>query len=321
MSLSERKIALSGAVIVTILLWLMLFPVKAFADNTCWTSGQGSFSFGSVSTREKATTSMSVTATCQGSYGKEVWFRVCLSPETETLEMNTNTYPVYSLNFQVFTATDLINPLYTDNPAQLTMKAEDNQSVSGMFRLVGRIVSGQNNSPAMDYFNYYFPLIMRWSSADREDLLPSCSAGTTVAPYPVSATTTIKNTCMIGNVSSMNFGTLLGGQTPTLSGTAQSSIVIQCPVSTAYSVGLDNGRHFNGAQRQLCSENGECVNYTLSKDKTGTYEWGNIPGVNTLNVSSSTGDYASHIVYGSLPPQEWPSPGKYTDTVVVTLRY
>lgn len=321
MLLVKRKIAFLGMLGIVLMIWQMAYPSKVYADNTCWTSGQGGFSFGNLSAEEGTTTNMNVTATCQGSYGKDVWFRVCLQPNTGTLSMNTNTSPVYSLNFQVFTVADMINALDVDNPAQLTMKAGDNQSVSAIFRLVGRIIPGQKNVPAMDYFNYYFPLNIRWASADSENLLPSCAAGITVAPFPASAMATVQNACSISGVSTMNFGSLLGGQTPLLRGKAQGSITIQCPVGAAYSIELDNGQHFNGSQRQLCSSGGECISYGLWKDNVATQAWGNVPGISALDVSSSSGEYSRYIVYGVLPPQPWPSPGRYTDSIIVTLWY
>ena len=113
----------------------------------------------------------------------------------------------------------------------------------------------------------------------------------------------------------------MGGQTPQLRGTAQNSISIQCPVGTAYSVGLDDGQHFNGSQRQLCSVEGECVTYGIWKDAAATKAWGNVPGATALDVSSSSGESSRYVVYGVLPAQPWPSPGTYTDTVIITLRY
>lgn len=321
MSLVNRASSVYIILVVTLMSCLSLSSFSARADNTCWASGQGVFSFGTVSAGASATTSMNVTATCQGSYGKSVWFRVCLQPATEILTMNTNTSPAYSFKFQVFTASDMTRALDTSNAAELTMIAGDNESVSGQFRLVGRTMSGQTGLPAQEYFNYYFPLTMKWTSAEREEMLPACQVGTMVAPYPASATATVKNTCAISGVSVLNFGSLMGGQTPQLRGTAQNSISIQCPVGTAYSVGLGDGQHFNGSQRQLCSVEGECVTYGIWKDAAATKAWGNVPGATALDVSSSSGESSRYVVYGVLPAQPWPSPGTYTDTVIITLWY
>ncbi|HDT1349389.1 spore coat U domain-containing protein [Escherichia coli] len=321
MPLVKNKIALAAILNVILIIVQLFFSSAAYADNTCWTSGQGMFSFGNVTAGSSSITSMDVTTTCQGSYGKDLWFRVCLQPDSSILSMKTNTSPAYSLNFQIYSAADTINALDIDNPAVLTMRTIGNQSMSGIFKLVGRIVSGRYDVPAMDYFNYYFPLNIRWVSAEREDLLPSCSSGTTASPYPASAMATVKNTCSISGVSPMNFGTLVGGQTPQLRGKAQSSVIIQCPVGTAYSIGLDNGQHYNGSQRQLCSGTGECVKYGLWKNNSATEEWGNVPGVSTLDISSSSGDKNRYVVYGVLPSQQWPSPGIYSDTIIVTLMY
>ena len=64
----------------------------------------------------------------------------------------------------------------------------------------------------------------------------------------------------------------------------------------------------------------ETISYQLYRDAARTLVWGN-----TLNTDTKGGTGAgttqNHDVFGRVPAQTTPSPGTYTDTIVVTVEY
>lgn len=65
----------------------------------------------------------------------------------------------------------------------------------------------------------------------------------------------------------------------------------------------------------------ETVTYGLYQDGARTLPWGSgaVPG--EAVPGTATGLAQNLVVYGRVAPQTTPSPGAYTDTVVVTVTY
>ena len=74
----------------------------------------------------------------------------------------------------------------------------------------------------------------------------------------------------------------------------------------------------DGNSRRMC--NGPiCVPYGLYQDASHSTVWNDTTEVQSQ--ISTTGSAQSLVVYGAIPVQNWPKPGAYQDTVVVTLSY
>ena len=74
----------------------------------------------------------------------------------------------------------------------------------------------------------------------------------------------------------------------------------------------------DGNSRRMC--NGPiCVPYGLYQDASHSTVWNDTTEVQSQ--ISTTGSAQSLVVYGAIPVQNWPKPGDYQDTVVVTLSY
>jgi len=98
-------------------------------------------------------------------------------------------------------------------------------------------------------------------------------------------------------------------------------VTVQCTNSTAYSVALSGGN--SGAtdptQRKM-SKASETITYGLYQNSARTQPWGSTSGVNTIGGTGS-GSNQALTVYGRVTAQTTPSPGAYTDSVVVTVTY
>lgn len=109
----------------------------------------------------------------------------------------------------------------------------------------------------------------------------------------------------------------------TLSGNIDSTnaLSITCTAQTPYSISLNGG--LAGAtdptQRKM-SKGAETITYGLYRDAARAQPWGSTVGVNTVSATG-TGLAQPHTVYGRVPAQATPSPGLYSDTIVVTVSY
>jgi spore coat protein U-like protein len=94
-----------------------------------------------------------------------------------------------------------------------------------------------------------------------------------------------------------------------------------CTNGTAYQVGLDGGLSSatDPTQRKM-TKGSEFVLYGLYRDAARTLPFGSTIGTNTV-AGAGTGLTQSVPVYGRIGAQSTPSPGTYTDTVVVTVTY
>ncbi len=137
----------------------------------------------------------------------------------------------------------------------------------------------------------------------------------TSAPFTVSATNA--TICSV-YASNLNFGStgVLRTALP-----ATSSITVTCTNAAPYTVALDGGQGgaTNPAQRKM-TQASETITYGLYQDSGRITPWGDSVGVNTV-AGTGSGLAQTFTVYGRVPAQNTPSPGTYSDTVVMTISY
>jgi spore coat protein U-like protein len=102
---------------------------------------------------------------------------------------------------------------------------------------------------------------------------------------------------------------------------ATGTIGVTCTNSAPYTISLDGGNAAasDPALRKMTRLSEE-ITYGLYQNAGYTQPWGDSLGVNTMS-NVGTGLTQNFTVYGRVPAQQTPSPGTYTDTVVVTLNY
>lgn len=301
------------------------FSGSASAAPSCRNGGGTTFSFGTVTAGQASSTSGQVPFYCSNYTAETEYVRACLYlSDTAPLAMNPNGVSGYPLYFNVYSATDVSTPLGTNSAgyAQLdyTLGAWQGEAEQD-FSLIARIISGQSKLMALDYYNYAIPSVIKYSYATSASQLPSCASmpEANTRQVQLGANTTVKNGCRIDQVSDLNFGQQSPALSTELSGSSTSTVTVTCPVNTAFSVGLGNGLHSQQSTRYLCNSNdNQCVAYQLYQDAAHSLTWDD---TNTQTVRSATGSSQNLTVYGVVPSQHWPTPGDYTDTVIVTLNY
>lgn len=133
---------------------------------------------------------------------------------------------------------------------------------------------------------------------------------------PVSATSQ-EASCTVSS-SAMNFGVvgLLDSHAD-----STSEVAINCPVGSAFSVGLDGGQANAGPAGRQLSSGSATISYGLYRDPARTQLWGQ--DGDAAGAVSGTGSGSDRIftVYGRIPRQFGPIPGAYTDAITVVVTY
>ena len=128
---------------------------------------------------------------------------------------------------------------------------------------------------------------------------------------------TITNSCVIIRTRRLNFrrhGVLSSNVD------RRRAFRINCSTGTNYEIGLDAGTTPGGTTttRKMRRNTGETVDYMMYQNAARTTNWGNSPGVDTRS-GVGTGSNQNIRIYGRVPTQDTPRPGRYRDTVTITI--
>lgn len=147
----------------------------------------------------------------------------------------------------------------------------------------------------------------------------SCTSGGDTGPgtaFPFTTRAAVPGSCTINGATDLNFGSLLSTSTGLIEQT--SRINLTCTRRTAWQVGLDNGRNFDGSSRRL--RNGSAyIRYELNRS-AGWNRWGDTLNVDTV-TGTGTGNAQSLTVHGRITNQPLTRAGRYSDTIKVTVTY
>jgi spore coat protein U-like protein len=200
-------------------------------------------------------------------------------------------------------------PVYSNN---LNILGYFNDSITlygGVFGGQGAAAPGSfvsNFTTASTHFIYRY-------STDTSCAAPSGTlAGVTFA---VNATVAANCLVSVGNINFGNNGVLNHNVDAT------GSVTATCTAGTPYTISLGPGSANAGPTARKMVKGAEAVTYGLYKDTTRSQPWGDANTAGSTVAGTGTGSAQVLTVYGRVPPQTTPTPGTYTDTVVVTLTY
>lgn len=188
---------------------------------------------------------------------------------------------------------------------------------NGSIPLYGRVFAGQTSLSPGSYFSGGSNIGIRYGLAGVT--VGDCPTGllglTTTATASFSATVTSKCTVVS---TPLNFG-VAGTLNQVVD--SSSTLTVLCTSGTPYSIALSAGLGAGAttAVRKMTGTGG-AVSYALYQDAARTTVWGDANGVDTLS-GTGTGTDQDLTVYGRVPIQVTPSPGSYSDTIVVTVTY
>jgi spore coat protein U-like protein len=199
----------------------------------------------------------------------------------------------------------------------VTLNAAGTTTTPVVRTIYGRVFAGQQTVPAGAYNANFSGTFThqrsRYTSTGQS--CPTMTQGTLAWNFAMSAVVPAK--CVVSSAT-MSFGT------PSILNTnidAQTNIGIACSQGLPYQVQLDGG--LSGATNptlRRMTKGAEFVTYGLYRDAARTLPWGATLGGNTLS-GTGNGNSVATPVYGRVPVQTTPTPGVYTDTVVITVNY
>ena len=148
----------------------------------------------------------------------------------------------------------------------------------------------------------------------------ACPTGTNTTFLGANAanwTAVINSNCLI-STTALDFGPM-GLLKTNVDGAG--ALTVQCTNTTAYvvSLGLGTGTGVTLPTARKMTKGAETVTYGLYSDTARAVVWGT--GAGQTVSGTGTGIAQTINVYGRVPPQNTPSPGVYTDVVVVTVTY
>jgi spore coat protein U domain-containing protein, fimbrial subunit CupE1/2/3/6 len=183
--------------------------------------------------------------------------------------------------------------------------------------IYGQVSAGQQTSPA-GLFSSSFSGTQA-SVAYAYSTIGNCatigSSHATSAPFTVTATG--------ATICSVSGATLNFGSVGVLRSAVDATgfVTVTCTNSLPYTIALDGGLSgaTNPTQRMM-SQSSQRITYGLYQDSLRAQPWGDSAGSNTA-AGTGSGLAQTLTVYGRVPVQTTPSPGTYSDTVVVTISY
>ena len=307
--------------------WLLPAPVQAQSSSCSATITPIAYGTADVLLNQPVDTTGTLQITCTGLAGETV--RVCANlgratpaPGPSSRRMadgsgNVLNHELYSdpARTQVWGSWE--GGGYASGGVQIDLPIGASGTATTTRTIYGRVLAGQQTAPPGTYTQTLQGAEHSFSDRKVSGGTGNCPVGprTLYAGTPVSAT--VPTICHV-TAATLNFGTLGLIQTNV---DAPSTIGVQCSDALPYTVALDGGQAgtTDPTQRKM-SKASEQVTYGLYRDTTRTLPWGSTAGTDTVSGVGNT-TVQSLAVYGRIPPQTTPSPGLYTDLVVVTVSY
>ncbi|AGA09920.1 spore coat protein U domain-containing protein [Sinorhizobium meliloti] len=187
---------------------------------------------------------------------------------------------------------------------------------SGTATIYGTVMGGQSTAAPGSYLSTF-------SAADveiryRYTTTSSCTTAVgSIARPSLNVTASVAANCMVAT-QNVDFGTT-GVLSSNIDATGQATVT--CTPATAYTVSLSNGMSGTSPTNRRMTLGSAAVVYGLYKDAGRSQPWGDAATAGSTVAGTGTGAAQGYTVYGRVPPQTTPTPGTYSDTVVVTVTY
>ena len=296
----------------------------ALAQSCSVTNASGSYGSINVLSGAAVDTTSTFTVTCSGKKNNTV--RLCIemsagSPTDAGKRALSNGAKFLDHEFysdasrtQVWGSWGAVVTAYGSGGVTYDLLLNSSGSGSHTFTLYARVLANQQTAA---------PLAYSWSATSPG--MKYGYLGSAVCPTGGSSTNggstvwtaTVATNCAV-SATGINFGS---SGTITSNVDATGSLTVQCTNATPYTVALNGGN--SGASdptKRKMAKGAETITYGLYRDTARTQPWGSTSGTNTVG-GTGTGSNQALSVYGRVASQSTPSPGTYTDSVVVTVTY
>jgi spore coat protein U-like protein len=307
--------------------WLLMTSVvMAFgivspaAAQTCSVSITN-MSFGNVDTLSGAATdtTASIAYNCSGRASERILICVHLGEGSVPASGNRRMFGGSTyLSYQLYRGPDrsaIWGSAATGHPPEPIIANLVGGSDAGSVPLYGRVFGGQSSVEPASYASNFAGgnIEVRYRITDASDC--SDMVGT-VAPSPAfDVLATVAKECFV-TTEPVAFGShgVLNRNVD-----AEGAVNVRCTPSTGYTIRLNGGGAEASPTERQMSKGAESIRYGLYRDSAREQPWGDTEG--TGASGNGSGIFSPHVVYGRVPAQATPSPGLYTDTVIVTVDY
>jgi spore coat protein U-like protein len=297
---------------------------RAQAQSCAVTNASGSYGNIDALSGAAADSTSTFTVTCSGSKNKIV--RLCIemaagSPTDGSKRALSNGTKYLDQEFyadpsrtQLWGSWGAVVTAYGSGGITQDLDFAGNSSVSKTFTVYGRVLANQQAAAPLSYM---------WSAVSPG--IKYGYQGSTACPTGNNTTTggtTAWKAAVLANCSVSATGLNFGSSGPITSNVdASGAVSVQCTSSTPYTVALDGGSSAaSDPTKRKMSKGSETITYGLYQNSARSQPWGSTTGTNTI-AGTRTGGNQALTVYGRVASQTTPTPGTYTDSVVVTVTY
>jgi spore coat protein U-like protein len=302
----------------------ILVSSPATAQNCTVTNASGSYGNVNVLSGASTDTTSTFTVTCTGNNNATV--RLCIemsagSPLDGSKRALSNGTKFLDHEFysdasrtQLWGSWAAVVTAYGSGGVTQDLALGSSGSANKTFTVYARVLANQQTATPLSY---------SWSSTSPG--IKYGYKGSTACPTGGKTTTggstvwtaTVLANCLV-SATSVNFGSagLIAANVD-----ATGTVTPQCTNSTPYTVALNGGNAgaSDPTQRKM-SKGAEKITYGLYQNSARSQPWGSTAGTNTV-AGTGNGSNQALTVYGRVASQTTPSPGTYTDSVVVTVTY
>lgn len=301
------------------LLCTLLWPAPARAQSC--TVSANPMNFGSIYTASNQTNTMTATwsVACTGTAFTSIL--VCprlgigsygaAATGPRKMGFGTNL-----LNFDVFTTSAgtqrYSNDIFDSTTPPTYFVTGSNGQGTTTLTLYGRIPANQQ-SAALGAYSTALSATIGYGYSNSYG---SCTAAGATATSTMTVSANNQVTCTI-TTAPVAFGSvaLLDANVD-----AVGTVQVTCSATAAYAVGMNGGANGGtSATTRMMAGGAERITYALYRDAARTQGWYSDSGSSLSGTG--TGSAQSLSVYGRVPVQHTPTPGLYSDSVIVTLTY
>jgi spore coat protein U-like protein len=157
-------------------------------------------------------------------------------------------------------------------------------------------------------------------------LLPPATAQAGTATANLAVSITITASCTV-NAATLTFSSTPGTSLTTTAVPGSTTMQVSCTNSSPYSIGMGQGSNYSGGSNRMVSS-GNYLPYVLYVDSALTHPWtagatnSSCATANQCYLGTGNGSQQSINIYGQVPTTATaPTPGTYSDTVLMTVTY
>ncbi|MGJ0508500.1 MAG: Csu type fimbrial protein [Methylocystis sp.] len=309
--------------VVVCLLFLMSGP--AAAQNCAATMSNVSFGAKTVSNVYGSTTTATITEGCTAGFPTRGTLNICNRINYGSSSTSvTNRYLRSSgtsgvIGYQLY-ADPAFSTVFTYSPGLITAihysQASGGSTNVTVYAKIQSLPMGVPPGTYSDTYSVSSGSLARFGALAESDVCTNTAYIGVALTFNVSVTLLASCTVQTANLTFPTSGIIKNAIDAT------GSMYVSCTSTTPYNVGLSagNGAGATVAARKMTGPGGATLTYSLYRESTRGAVWGTTVGSDTV-YGFGNGSQQSYLIYGRVPVQITPTPGLYSDTVIVTVTY